>query len=152
MARPASKAGGDGRSWFWVQGLACGVVVATSAPLALVLGVLFAPALLAALMLPPGVPRRVAGILLVYGLAGALPWMQALWATAQSWPASLDLLSQLGLAASCWGAQAAAWLLGEIVPFVARLVLDTRVRVRANRLREARSRLQDEWGLPAPEA
>ena len=54
MAAPAQGK----RSWFWAQGLGCGVLVATAAPLAVVLGVLFAPALLAAIMVPPQVATR----------------------------------------------------------------------------------------------
>ena len=68
MAAPAQGK----RSWFWAQGLGCGVLVATAAPLAVVLGVLFAPALLAAIMVPPQVAtRRLGGVLMVYGLAAA---------------------------------------------------------------------------------
>jgi 4-amino-4-deoxy-L-arabinose transferase-like glycosyltransferase len=144
MARAVAS---GGRSWFWAQGLACGVLVATAAPLALVLAVLFAPAVLAALMVPPGASRRQGGILLVYGLAGALPWLQALWAAAQSWPAALDLLATMRLPASCWGAQGGAWLFAQLAPFVARQVLEARVRARIARLEDARRRLRAEWGL-----
>jgi len=70
-----------------------------------------------------------------------------LWAGAQSWPISLDLLTRLHLPGAVWGAQAAAWLLGELVPVAARQVLEVRVRARRSQLREARSRLQLEWGL-----
>ena len=160
MAKPAVSAQG-GRSRFRTQGpacggLACGMLVATAAPLAVVLGVLFAPALLAAIMVPPGAggrgSRRLGGVLMVYGLAAALPWLQVIWSTAQSWPGSLDLLASLRVVAACWGAQGAAWLMGELVPLVARQVLEVKVRARVNRLRDARSRLQDEWGLGSEEA
>jgi len=147
MARRAARAAPGGRSWFWAQGVGCGLLVATAAPLALVLAVLFAPALLATLVAPPGTARRPGGILLVYGLAAALPWLAMLWAGAQSWTASLDLLAGARLPGVCWGAQAAAWLFGEIAPVGARQVLEVRVRARSARLRDARSRLQAEWGL-----
>ena len=152
MAKPAASAAvSGGRSWLWAQGLACGVLMATAAPLAVVLAVLFAPALLAAIMVPPqegaGAPRRLGGVLMVYGLAAALPWLHLMWDAAQSWPASVDLLASLRLLAACWGAQGAAWLMGELVPLVARQVLEAKVRARNNRLRDARSRLQAEWGL-----
>ena len=150
-----------GRSWFWAQGLGCGVLVAAAAPLAVVLGVLFAPAMLAAIMVPPqnggtrgggtrgggGATRRLGGVLMVYGLAAALPWLHVIWSAAQSWPGSLDLLASMRLVAACWGAQGGAWLMGELVPLVARQVLEAKVRARVNRLRDARSRLQEEWGL-----
>ena len=157
MAVPSAGGPPATRSWFWAQGLALGLLVATAAPLALVLAILFAPALLVALMSPPpaagGIAgpapaaRPMGGILVVYGLAAALPWLQAIWAGAQNWPASLDLLSAMRLLPACWGAQAGAWLAGELVPFVARQVLEARVRLRVGRLRDARGRLVAEWGL-----
>lgn len=146
MAR-RSAAAPAGRSWLWAQGLACGVLVATAAPLALVLAVLFAPTALAALMASPGTARRQGGILLVYGLAGALPWLQALWHVAQSWPGSLDLLAGMRLPAACWGAQGGAWLFAQLAPFAVRQVLEARVRARIARLEDARRRLREEWGL-----
>ena len=156
MAKSVAAAVQGGRSWFWAQGLACGVLVATAAPLAVVLAVLFAPAVLAAIMVRPqeggGVSRRLGGVLMVYGLAAALPWLHVIWNAAQSWPASLDLLASLRLVAACWGAQGAAWLMGELVPLAARQVLEAKVRARVNRLRDARSRLQAEWGLGGEEA
>lgn len=139
-----------GRSWFWAQGLGCGVLVATAAPLALVLAVALAPTLLAALGAEPGQGKRAGGVLAVYGLAGLLPWLQPLWSGAQNWPASLDLLAELRLLSACWGAQAAAWLLGEIIPLVARQVLEAKVRARLARLEDARTRLREEWGMQAP--
>lgn len=161
MAKAAKQ--GGGRSWLWAQGLACGIVVATAAPLALVLAVAFAPAGLAALAGPLALGgageedgaedggRKLAGVMLVYGLAAALPWLEALWQAARNWGMALDLLAQLRLVGLCWGAQAAAWLLSEAAPFVARLVLETQVRARQSRLRDARGRLQEEWGLAAKE-
>ena len=161
-AAKAAKAGG-GRSWLWAQGLACGIVVATAAPLALVLAVAFAPAGLAALAGPLALGgageeeapedggRKLAGVMLVYGLAAALPWLEALWGAARNWGMALDLLAQMRLVGVCWAAQAAAWLLSEATPFVARLVLETQVRARESRLREARVRLQEEWGLEGKE-
>jgi len=147
MARRAVGVATGRRSWLWAQGLACGLLVAMAPPLALVLAVLFTPALLAMLMAPAGAARNPCGLLLVYGVAAALPWLALLWAGAQSWPVSLDLLTRLHLPGAVWGAQAAAWLLGELVPVAARQVLEGRVRARRSQLREARSRLQLEWGL-----
>jgi hypothetical protein len=146
MAAKEAVAPAKARSWIWAQGLSCGLLVATAAPLAVTLGVLFAPAA-AALVLAPVNGRRMAGVLLVFGLAAALPWLDVLWSAARDWAASLDLLGGMRLVGVCWGAQAAGWLLGEGIPMVSRLVLETRVRARIARLREARERLQVEWGL-----
>ncbi len=146
MAGTRVVAPGKPRSWIWAQGLACGLLVATAAPLAVTLAVLFAPAA-AALVLAPVNGRRMAGVLLVYALAAALPWLDTLWNAARDWAACLDLLGEMRLVGICWSAQAAGWLLAEGIPMVSRLVLETRVRARIARLREARGRLQVEWGL-----
>jgi len=142
----AAKAAAKPRSWIWAQGLACGLLVATAAPLAMTLAVLFAPAA-AALVLALENGRRIGGVLLVYGLAAALPWLDLLWGAARDWAGCLDLLSGMRLVGVCWGAQAAGWLLAEGIPMVSRLVLETRVHARIARLREAQGRLQEEWGL-----
>jgi hypothetical protein len=138
------------RSWIWAQGLACGVLVATAAPLAFTLAVLFAPAVVAVVLAPSGA-RRLGGVLMIYGLAAALPWLDMLWNGARSWPASLDLLASMRLVGVCWGAQAAGWLMGEAVPLATRMVLEGRVRARIARLSDARARLQAEWGLDGAE-
>ena len=162
-AGSAKQGGGKGRSWFWAQGLACGILVATAAPLAVVLAVAFAPAGLAALAGPLALGgagpedgpedggRKLAGVMLVYGMAAALPWLESLWGAARNWGMAMDLLAGMRLVGVCWGAQAAAWLLSEAAPFVARLVLETQVRARQSRLREARGRLQAEWGMEEKE-
>jgi hypothetical protein len=138
------------RSWIWAQGLACGLLVATAAPLAFTLAVLFAPAA-SVLVLASAGARRLAGILLIYGLAAALPWLDVLWSSARSWAATLDLLGEMRLLGVCWGAQAAGWLMGEAVPLGVRMVLDGRVRARIARLQDARARLREEWGLGGEE-
>jgi len=154
MAKAARRAAGGpaNRSWFWAQGLACGILVAMAAPLAMVLAVVFAPAALGALASSGDHGRRLGGAMLVYGLAAALPWLGGLWATSRDWGMALDLLGGMRLVGECWSAQAAAWLLSEIAPLVARLVLEAWVRARDARLREARRRLQEEWGLGSDEA
>lgn len=146
MAAKGTAPPAKARSWIWAQGLACGVLVATAAPLAVTLGVLFAPAA-AALVLAPVNGKRMAGVLLDYGMAAALPWLEVLWSAARDWTTCLDLLGELRLVGICWGAQAGGWLLAEGIPMVSRLVLETRVRARIARLAEARERLQVEWGL-----
>jgi len=146
MAGKVAAAPAKARSWIWAQGLACGLLVATAPPLAVTLAVLFAPAA-AALVVAMENGRRIGRVLLVYGLAAALPWLDVLWNSARDWAACLDLLGGMRLVGLCWGAQAAGWLLAEGIPLVSRLVLETRVRARVARLRDARGRLEEEWGL-----
>lgn len=132
-----------GRSGLWVQGLACGVLLATAAPLALVLAVALAPVVLVALAGAGGMARVMA----VYGVAALAPWAGEMWQVAQLWPAALDLLAAGRLVGWAWCAQGAAWLVSQAAPLGARLVMEARVRARIARLREARARLAAEWGL-----
>ena len=134
---------GRGRSGLWLQGLACGVLVATAAPLALVLAVALAPVALGALA-GAGVMAR---IMAVYGVAALAPWAGEMWRAAQHWPGALDLLAEGRLVGWAWCAQGAAWLVSQAAPLGARVVMEARVRARAARLREARARLAAEWGL-----
>ncbi len=131
------------RSWLWAQGLACGVLVASAAPLALVLGVAMAPAGLCAAAGAGGLAR----IMAVYAVAALAPWGWELWDVARNWPGALDLLAEARLPAIAWAAQGAGWLLSQAAPLAARLVMETRVRTRAARLRDARARVAAEWGL-----
>jgi hypothetical protein len=133
------------RSWLWAQGLGCGVLVASAAPLALVLGVALAPVGLCA----AGGAGALARILAVYAGAALAPWGWELWAVARDWPAAMDLLAEARLPGMAWAAQGAGWLLSQAAPMVARLVMETRVKARIARLRDARTRLAAEWGLDA---
>lgn len=145
MARAGGRVGGQvrGRSGLWAQGLACGLLVATAAPLALVLAVALAPVGLVALAGAGAMAR----IMAVYGVAALAPWAGETWRAAQHWPAALDLLGGWQLVAWAWCAQGAAWLVSQAAPLGARLVMEARVRARMARLREARARLAAEWGL-----
>lgn len=131
------------RSWFWAQGLACGVLAASAAPLALALGVALAPLGLCAAAGAGGLAR----IMAVYAVAALAPWGWELWAVARDWPGALQLIADGRLPAMAWAAQGAAWLLSQVAPFVARLAMESRVKARAARLRDARARLAADWGL-----
>lgn len=146
--RVATGAGAKapGRSMLWVQGLACGLLLAMAAPLALVLGVALAPSLLWAAFAPASA-QGTGRVMLVYAVAALAPFTTTLWDVAQSWPAAQMLLEGMRVPALAWAAQGGGWLLGQVAPLVARMVLDARVGVRAARLREARERLRAEWGM-----
>jgi hypothetical protein len=144
-AGPASRRGG---SRTWLLGLACGLLVALATPLALLAGLLLAPALAAWLLdATPG--RGVARPMLLCGLAAALRPLLDLWAAGHGMAASLELAGDLAGVALAWAAQGAAWLVAQLAPFLCGLAQAARDHARIARLRAARARLEQEWGAEA---
>ena len=141
----AAKAGGGGNSLIWMQGLACGTLVALVPAMAVLLGVLLAPALVAlALDQEPG--RPVGRSALLCALAGAIGPVRALWAAGHGVDAALALLSGLGPIGIAWAAAAAGWLMAELIPLLARLGLEALAGTRLIALRATRTRHLAEWG------
>lgn len=138
------------RSLLWLQGLLCGGLAALATPTALLLVVLFGPALLATLLdRQPG--RPTARCIALCGLSAVVTPMRLLWAAGQTMQAAIALASDTETIARAWGAAAGGWLLAELMPIAVRAVLETISRTHAASLRQARSRLEAEWGLPPTE-
>jgi hypothetical protein len=134
-------------SRLWLLGVGSGLLAALATPTAVLGGLLLAPALLA-LVLDSSPQRSLARPILFCGLAAALRPLLALWADGHTMAASLSLAADLSTLGLAWAAQAAAWLLGELLPLVVGLAQEARSRARVARLRDARARLEQEWGLP----
>lgn len=144
-ARPASRP----HSMVWLQGLTCGAVVTLAPAIALLLGVLLGPGLLAMLFdREPG--RPVARSVLLCGVAASVQPLRTLWAD-QSVDAALSLLGDVQTLGTAWSAAAAGWLMAELVPLGARLVLDALAHGRAARLRVERAKLVETWGFDGGE-
>lgn len=137
-------------SRLWLLGVGSGLLAALATPTAVLGGLLLAPALLA-LVFDTSPQRSLARPILFCGLAASLRPLLALWADGHTMAVSLTLAADLATLGLAWAAQAAAWLLGELLPLVLGLAQDARRRARIARLREARARLEQEWGLPPPE-
>ena len=145
MARKAARAPSRPHSMVWLQGLTCGAIVTLAPSIALLLGVLLGPGLLAFVFdRDPG--RPVARSVLLCGLAACLQPLRSLWAD-QSVDAALGLLGDVQTLGTAWSAAAAGWLLAELVPVGARLVLDALAQARAARLRAERAKLVENWGF-----
>jgi hypothetical protein len=130
----------------WMQGLACGGLVAVLPPVALLLGVLLAPALFGLYLdRQPGKP--IARSLLLCGLAASVKPVRTLWAAGHSMAASAALATDADVVGTAWAAAAAGWLLAELAPVAVRIVLEALSRTRAAQLRAARAVLAEEWGL-----
>jgi hypothetical protein len=146
MARRRSARRGPG-STTWLQGLACGAVVALATPCA-VLGVLLLAPGIAALA-ADGEPGRPTGraTLLAGGAAAAGPLIE-LWQSGVGVGGALDAAANPRILLICWLVQAGAWLLSGILPLLIRLLLDARAAARAARLKAERTRYEEDWGVP----
>jgi uncharacterized membrane protein YbhN (UPF0104 family) len=135
------------RSTTWLQGLACGAVVALATPCAVLGGLLLAPGF-AALVLD-GEPGRPTGraTLLAGGAAAAAPLL-GLWQSGANVAGALDAASNPRVLLTCWLVQAGAWLLAGITPLLIRLALDAHAAAQAARLKAERTRYEEDWGIP----
>ncbi len=142
----AGAAASVGRGRVYLQGLACGAVAALATPTALLGSALLLPALLA-WFAEGATGRPLARAMLLFGAAGALPSLAALWGGAGDLRAALDAALDLHNLALAWAAQAAGWLLAEGLPVAGRLAVSAGVARRSRQLRAERARLSEEWSL-----
>ncbi len=133
-----------GRSRVWFEGLACGAVVALATPSAALGAALLLPALLACLVERTR-GRPLARCMVLFGIAGALPALAALWRGPGTLAAALDAALDLHNLAQAWAAQAAGWLLAEGFPVAGLLLIDAGAARRARQLRAERARIAEEW-------
>lgn len=130
----------------WLQGLACGAVVALLPGVALLLGVLLLPGMLALLYdRQPG--RPVARTVLLCASAATIRPVFALWDAGVSIEASLGLVTDLRVIGTAWSAAAVGWILAELSPVVALVILEAMTQAQAARLRAERDKLAAEWGF-----
>ena len=148
MAR-GSSAGGN-RSIVWLSGLACGVLAAVAPGIAvLAAGLLIPGAVALRLDREPG--RPVARTVLTFGLVGCVYPVIALWNLGQSFGSAVAIVSDPTTLGVAWSAAAAGWLLTQLAPLAVRAALEGAALARSSRLRAARARIADTWGLdPAP--
>ena len=147
---PKSEKPGESRSLIWLQGLACGVLAAIAPGIALGVGGLVAPGLIA-LKLDKDPGRPVARTVLTFGLAGSVHPMLTLWNAGQSVDAALAILTDPAQAGPAWAAAACGWLIAQIAPLGVRAALEAAALTRAARLRAARDALIEAWGLDPSE-
>jgi len=125
----------------------CGALVAFAPAIALLLGSLLLPGIIA-WMLDSTPGRGVGRGAIMCGLAAAIGPLLRVWQQGIGWETCVALASDLGVLAPAWLAAGAGWLTGELSPYAIRLVLDIDARAHAASLRAARAALEQEWGLP----
>jgi hypothetical protein len=136
------------RSVVWLSGLACGVLAALVPGIAAVAAGLLAPGL-AALKFDREPGRPVARTVLTCGLAGCVHPVITLWNTGQSFDTAIAIVTDPTTIGIAWSAAAAGWLLTQITPLAVRAALEGVALARSTRLRAARSRIAEAWGLDA---
>ncbi len=145
-ASAAPAGGGRANALLWLQGLLCGGLVALLPSIALLLGALLGPALLALFLdRQPGKPG--ARSVLLCSLAACVTPVRLLWATGHGMSASVGLAADPDIVGTAWAAAAAGWLLAELMPVAVRMVLEALSLSQAARLRATRAALAAEWGL-----
>ncbi len=140
------KSLGNNRSVIWLSGLACGVLAAVAPGIATVAGGLLAPGV-TALKLDREPGRPVARAVLTCGLAGCVHPVITLWNTGQSLETAIAIVTDPTTTGTAWAAAAAGWLLSQVAPLVVRVALEAVALARTTRLRAARSRIVEAWGL-----
>ncbi len=112
--------------------------------LALLLAAMLAPAIGAALFdREPG--RPTARCVALFALAGAMQPTRSFWSTGHSLADALTCLSEPRVLTTVWTAAALGWLVAQVAPLAARLLLDAGSTARARRLRARRAHLLEEW-------
>ncbi len=147
QGRPKTQNAGDSnRSVVWLSGLACGVLAAVAPGIATLAAGLLAPGAVAIkLDREPG--RPVARTVLTCGLAGCVHPVITLWNTGQSFDTAIAIVSDPATIGIAWSAAAAGWLLTQVAPLAVRASLEAVALARSTRLRVARSRIVEAWGL-----
>jgi hypothetical protein len=138
------------RSLLWLQGLLCGGLATLATPTALLLVVLFGPALLATL-LDRQLGRPTARCIALCGMSAVVSPMRMLWAAGQTMQTAIALASDTETIARAWGAAGGGWLLAELMPIGVRALLETISRKHVASLIRTRDRLEAEWGPPPTE-
>lgn len=130
----------------WLSGLACGVLAAVTPGIAIVTAGLLAPGIVA-LRLDHDPGRPTARTVLTCGLAACVQPVITLWNTGQSFATAMAIVTDPGTIGFAWSAAAGGWLLTQLAPLGVRAVLEAAALARATRLRAARSRITEAWGL-----
>jgi hypothetical protein len=126
--------------------LACGAVLAFATSVALLAGILLAPAAVAAVVeSTPG--RPVARAMALCGGAFVLAPVWRLVLEGRSMTAALDILADPVTTGGAWLAGLAGWVLCEMLPVALRIASDMRHAALIGALEAEETALRAEWDL-----
>jgi hypothetical protein len=130
----------------WLQGLACGALLAFAPGFALLLAALLAPAFVGLLLdRRPG--RPIARAILLAGAAFSLAPAWHLFQGGQNVAAAMDLLVDPAILAPAWLAGSCGWAICEILPVLLRVAADVRATTRIAALQAEVRALRETWDL-----
>ena len=146
---PGPEAGRRPRSSIiWVQGLACGAVLTFAAPTALLLAVLFAPAVVC--LLAESAARRTITHAVALGCAAAsLGPAWRLWMAGDGMDQALATLSNPTTVTLAWGAGACAWALCQVLPVIISKTQGARDAARMRAIQAEIDACRASWNLEA---
>ena len=147
MRSAAAASRKSAKSWTWLQGIVCGIVVAIAPGTAVLLAILAAPALG---MLATSSPRHetpVRAMLLASAASTIMP-LRLLWEQGGTFATALDLLTDPSRPLLSWVACGLAWLACHIVEVVMRFTGQLRTNGSAKSLAQERTALLREWSNP----
>ena len=130
----------------WVQGLACGALLTFAAPMALLAGVLLAPAIACALAEQTGMRGVTRAMALCCGAAALAPAWHLLMA-GDTMGMALAMLSEPLTVVIAWGAGACAWAACQVVPVLVRTGWEAREAARARGIAARLTQVGEEWDL-----
>lgn len=132
------------RSLLWMHGLLCGALTALALPTAILAAGLLGPAVAVFVMdAAPG--RPVGRAVLLFGAAGSVGTLFALWNGGHSVPLALGLLFDPANVGIAWVASAGGWLAAEALPVLVRVGSDALAASRAARLRAEIAKHEEAW-------
>jgi hypothetical protein len=141
-SRPASRK----NTAIWLQGLACGALLAFASPTALLLAVMLCPAI-ACHLADTGAEKGTARAVGAACGAFTLSPLWHLWLAMDRMDAAIAILCTPVTLCLAWGAGAIAWALCQVLPVVIRTTWDAREALRAKTLAAELQTLREEWDL-----
>jgi hypothetical protein len=145
----AARRGRGGSNW--LSGLACGAVLAFATSVALLVGILLAPAAMAAVA--EGTPGRpVTRAMALCGTAFVLDPVWRLLLAGHTMSAALDILADPLTTGGAWLAGLVGWALCEMLPVGLRIASDMRNAARISALAAEEAALRAEWDLGSESA
>jgi len=130
----------------WLLGVICGVAVCFATPSALLVGVLLAPAALAAVF-DSQRGRPMARVVLVSGTGMTFLPLWHLNAAHPSLGLALDMLGDPAVLCPAWLAAACGWAVGEALPILLQGAANRRAVASIAALHAEATRLAAEWDL-----
>ncbi len=144
--RQESASGRISLPLLWLQGLACGALLAFATPSFILLGAFLSPAL-ACLAADSEPARRMSRAVALACLAGALPPTWSLWMHDDRMEVALALLTDPATLFFGWGPAAGVWALCEILPVVLKSLWDMSEAARSRSLEAELKALKAEWDV-----